>query len=197
LAVTYNAPTAIPGGSNPVTITAISQADDAQSASITVTINPSTSSPNAINVPGSNSDVTGIDLNLSTLTPTLGLVDIGACTGALAPSVHLTCPFAGVAPVALTQGSTTILWLLGQGLTNSDGSAISGLTVAVSGVGGDVTVSQMIALPVSSNSVGLTNIAFQVTVSASATAGPRNIIVTNPNTKELQAFVGAIQIQTP
>ncbi|MGO8790382.1 MAG: hypothetical protein ACLQVL_23780 [Terriglobia bacterium] len=196
LAVTYNAPGAIPGANNPVTITAISQADDAQSASITVTITPSTSSPNEINVPG-NSDVTGIDLNPNTLTPTLGLVDIGSCTGALAPSVHLTCPSAGVAPVTLTQGSSTILWLLGRGLTSGDGSAISGLTVAVSGMSGDVTVGQMIPLLTSNNSAGLTNIAFQVTVSASATAGPRNIIVTNPNTKELETFVGAIQIQTP
>jgi hypothetical protein len=196
LTATYTAPAAIPGGNNPVTITAISQADDAQSASITVTIDPSTSSPNEINVPG-NSVVTGIDLNPTTLTPTLGLVDIGSCTGTLTPSVHLTCPSAGVAPVTLTQGSSTILWLLGQGLTSGDGSAISGLTVAVSGISGDVTVGQMIPLLTSNNSAGLTNIAFRVTVSASATAGPRNIIVTNPNTKELQTFVGAIQIQTP
>jgi hypothetical protein len=197
VSVTYHAPAAIPAGNNPLTITVVSQADETKSASLAVTIDPSTTAPNEINVPGNNIDATGINLNLNTLTPSLGLADIGTCTGTVSPSVHLTCPFAGVAPVTLAQGSTAILWLLGQGLTKADGSAVSGLTIAVSGVGGDITVSQVTALPVSLDSAGLTNVAFLVTVSASAAIGPRNLVVMNSNTKELQAFVGAIEIQGP
>lgn len=192
--VTYNAPAALPTGNNPVTITATSQADPSKSASITVTINPSESSPNAINVPGGGTDATGVNLNISTSSPTLGLADVGTCTGTLTPTVNLPNCSAGVASVTISKGSTAIVWLLGQGLTNGSGTALaSGLSVSVSqGSASDVTVS--LVSPLSIASSGLTNLAFQVQVSASATAGPRNIVVTN-GAGELQAFIGAIQIQ--
>jgi hypothetical protein len=102
-----------------------------------------------------------------------------------------------VASVTISKGTTAIVWLLGQGLTNSDGTALaSGLSVNVShGTSRDVTVTQVTPLSPTDNGAGLTNIAFQVTVSAGAATGPRNIVVTNSVTGELQAFVGAIQIQ--
>jgi hypothetical protein len=79
-------------------------------------------------------------------------------------------------------------------LTNGSGTLLTtGLSVSVSqGTTSDVTVSQV--TPLSLTSSGLTNIAFQVQVSAGATTGPRNIIVTN-GAGELQAFIGAMQIQ--
>ena len=190
----YTAPSALPTGNNPVTITATSQADPTQSASVTVTINPSATNPNAINVPGNNTDVAGVNLDISTSNPTLGLADIGTCTGTLTPTVNLPNCSAGVASVTISKGSTAIVWLLGQGLTNGSGTALaSGLAVSVSqGSTSDVAVS--LVSPLSIASSGLTNIVFQVHVSASATTGPRNIVVTN-GAGELQAFIGAMQIQ--
>jgi len=192
----YTAPSALPTGNNPVTITATSQADPTQSASVTVTINPSATNPNAINVPGNNTDVAGVNLDISTSSPTLGLADVGTCTGTLTPTVGLTGCSGGVASVTISKGTTAIVWLLGQGLTNSGGTALAnGLSVNVSqGTSSDVTVTQVTPLSPTDSGAGLMNIAFQVTVSASATAGPRNIVVTN-SVGELQAFVGAIQIQ--
>ncbi|MGA3326384.1 MAG: hypothetical protein ABSF45_18080 [Terriglobia bacterium] len=196
LSATYTAPSALPTGNNPVTITATSQADPIKSASVTVTINPSTTNPNAINVPGNNTDAAGVNLDISNSIPTLGLADVGTCAGTLAPTAALTGCSGGVASVTVSKGTTAIVWLLGQGLTNIDGTLLaSGLSVSVSqGTRSDVTVTQVTPLSPTENGAGLTNIAFQVTVSAGATPGPRNIIVTNSVTGELQAFVGAIQI---
>ena len=192
--VRYNAPAALPTGNNPVTITATSQADPSKSASITVTINPSGSGPNAINVTGGGTDATGVNLDISTSSPTLGLADIGTCTGTFTPTVNLPNCSAGVASVTISRGSTAIVWLLGQGLTNGSGTALAnGLAVSVSqGSTSDVAVS--LVSPLSIASSGLTNIVFQIQVSANATAGPRNIVVTN-GAGELQAFIGAMQIQ--
>ena len=183
--VTYNAPAAIPTGNNPVTITATSQADGTKSASIMVTINTGTS-PNAINVPGNQTDATGVNFNISTFTPTLGLTDVGTC-------VSGSCS-AGVASVTVSKGSAATIWLLGPGLTNGAGTALaSGLTVSVShGSTNDVAVSAVtpeapLGVP------GIINIEFTLTVSAGAASGPRNIIVTNGN-GELAAFIGAIVI---
>jgi hypothetical protein len=193
---TYKAPSALPTGNNPVTITATSQADPTQSASVTVTINPSTTNPNAINVPGNDMDVAGVNLDIPASSPTLGLADVGTCAGTLTPTVDLTDCAAGVASVTVSKGTTAIVWLLGQGLTNSDGTALaSGLSVGVSqGTNSDVRVTQVTPLSPTDNPAGLINIAFQVSVGANATSGPRNLMVTNRLTGELQAFVGAIQI---
>jgi hypothetical protein len=191
----YTAPASVPSPAS-VTITATSNADVSKAASVTVTISPLTTSPNAINVPGNNTDVAGVNLDISTSSPTLGLADVGTCTGTLTPTVGLTGCSGGVASVTISKGTTAIVWLLGQGLTNRDGTALaSGLSVNVSqGTSRDVTVTQVTPLSPTDNAAGLINIAFQVTVSAGAAAGPRNIVVTNSVTGELQAFVGAIQI---
>jgi len=193
----YTAPSALPTGNSPITITATSQADPTLSASVTITINPSTTNPNAINVPGNNTDADGVNFDIPASNPTLGLADIGTCAGTLAPTVGLSDCSGGVASVTISKGTTAIVWLLGQGLTDSGGTALtSGLSVNVSqGTNSDVRITQVTPLSPADNRAGLINIAFQVTVSADATTGPRNIVVTNNITGELQAFVGAIQIQ--
>ena len=85
----YNAPSAMPGGNNPVTITA-SQANTSASASAEVTINPSSATPNAINIPGSQDSATGINLSIPSSSPTLGLAGVGICTGT--PAARATAP---------------------------------------------------------------------------------------------------------
>jgi hypothetical protein len=159
---------------------------------LTIGVNNSTTVPNAIFVPGGGPNATGINFNISTSTPTIGLADVGTCTGTLSP-ISLSCG-GGVGSVTISRGSTVIVWLVGNGLTASGGTTLaSGLTVNVSqGPTSDVTVSEV--TPASLNIGGLQNIAFQVTVSSGATTGPRNIVVTN-GAGELQSFVGAIQIQ--
>lgn len=179
----YYAPEEIPAGNNPVTITATSKADPSKSASITVTV-ISDPQPNVISVTGNQTEVTGVDLNLSSSTPTLGLADVGLCSGALCS--------AGVASVTVPKGTTVTVWLLGQGLTSRNGTALAtGLSISVSqGSTPDVKVFGVIAQPPFE---GLTNIKFQVQVSAEAARGPRNLIVTNGD-GDLQAFVGALLI---
>ncbi len=194
---TYIAPSALPAGNNPVTITATSQADPSQSASLTVTVNPSTTRANAVNVPGGDTDATDVNVDIASSSPSLGLADIGTCGGTLGPSGGLTDCSGGVASVTVQRGSTAIVWLLGQGLTDGGGTTLAnGLSVDVSqGTRNDITVTQLTPLSPTDNHAGLLNVAFRVAVSPNATPGPRNIIVANTATGELQAFVGAIQIQ--
>jgi hypothetical protein len=153
-----------------------------------IVINTSSTLPNAINVPGGAS-TTGINFNLSSLSTTLGLADVGLCTPGCSASVATIIVSKG--------GSPATVWLLGTGLTNGTGTLLAtGLTVDVSHVAGssDVTISNVTALAPSDNSANLQNITFSLTVSASAASGPRNIIVTNA-AGEVQAFIGAIKIQ--
>ena len=193
-AFTFKPPSAIPGGSNPVTIEA-TEAGTSKSASLTVTIDPSASLPTAIHVPG-GTDVSGINFSLTPKTPTLALDDIGGpCTGSLTPTPNFTCT-AGVASVTVSPGASSIVWVIGEGLTNGSDTApalASGLAVSVSqGNPGDVTVSELTPLVDTTN--GLTDIAFLVTVTAGAAPGPRNLIVTNP-AGQVAVYVGGIIIE--
>ncbi len=193
----YIAPSALPAGNNPITITATSQADPSQSASLTVMVNPSSTRANAINVPGGNTDADDVNFDVASSSPTLGLADIGTCEGTLGPLGGLTNCSGGVASVTVQRGSTAIVWLLGQGLTDGGGTSLAnGLSVDVSqGTHDDITVTQLTPLSPTDNHAGLLNVAFRVTVSPNAAPGPRNIVVANTATGELQAFAGAIQIQ--
>ena len=193
--LTYHAPSAIPPG-NPVTVTATSQADNTKSASLTVTLTPAAGQANPVVAEGNSTHTPAINFNLSSLTPTLALTDVGTCTGTPA-----SCA-AGATGFQVKQGATLTVWLLGQGLTDGTGASLApGLAVSVSqGSTSDVTVSSVTPQCNSTGNPGtcplspaLTNITFQIQVSASATLGQRNIIVTN-SAGELQAYVGGIQI---
>jgi hypothetical protein len=193
---TYTAPAAIPGGNNPVTITATSQADITKSASLTVTINPSATTPNAITVSGGNA--TGINFNLaSNSSLTLGLADVGTC-GPPNPNDDCVASVTGIqvsksgAATADCESATCTVWLRGQGLTNSAGGLLApGLSISVThGSTTDVTVSNVTAMsPIN----GLTNIDFQIVVSGSASLGNRDIVV-KIGDGETQVYAGAIQI---
>jgi hypothetical protein len=195
---TYHAPSAIPPG-NPVAVIATSQADNTKSASVAITLTPVAGQATSVIAEGNSTHTAGINFNLSSLTPTLALTDLGTCTGT--PASPGTCA-AGATGFQVKQGATLTVWLLGQGLTNGTGSSLApGLTVSVSrGSTSDVTVSSVTAQCNSTGNPGvcpsspaLTNITFQIQVGATATLGQRNIMVTN-SAGELQAYVGGIQI---
>jgi len=188
--VTYNAPAAMPS-TNPVTVTAISQADSTQSASATITLAPATSHANAVVATGTQT-TRGINFSFPSSTPTLGLADVGTCTGTLNP-LNVNCG-TSVTGISAAPGATVIVWVLGQGLTTGSGTNMSlanGLAVNVTqGSTSDIAVSNLSAQP-SQN--GLSSIYFQIQVSPNAKVGLRDIVVTN-STGELQHFVGALQI---
>jgi hypothetical protein len=198
----FLAPAAIPGNNNPVTIEA-TQGGSGQSASLAVTINPSTAAPNAITITGGNA--TGINFNLtSNSSLTLGLADVGTCSGAScsASVTGIEVSLSGQASASCP--ATCTMWLLGQGLTNAGGTAVaSGLKVSVSGGSTpDVKVTSGSLTPLApcspsnpncTSSVTFENITFQVVASASATLGVRNIVVTLGD-GETQVYIGAIQI---
>jgi hypothetical protein len=204
--VTYYAPAAIPGGNNPVTITATSLADDTKSASLTVTINASASAPNAIRV--TSADATGINFNLpSSSSLTLALADVGTCA---VDQSRTTCEASvtGIqvsrsgAMTASCSSSVCTVWLLGQGLTDAAGDTnASNLTVSVShGSAADVAVSGVTpfafcAATGKAAPCGLTAITFQIQA-AGAALGNRDIVVSVGSglAKETQAYVGALQI---
>ncbi len=196
---TYTPPPAIPGGGNPVTIVA-TQSGTLQSASLAVTINPSASAPTAINVTGGAASATGINFNLSSMTTTLGLADIGTCgppanpigkCSASVTGIQVSRSGAATADCPNTTDSlpaTCSLWLLGQGLASSP------LAVSVThGSTSDVTVS---SIETTDAPTGYTAINFLTTVSGSAPTGNRDLVVRIDSgaTQETQVYVGAIQI---
>ena len=88
--------------------------------------------------------------------------------------------------IQVAQGGTQTVWLIGQGLGN-----VSNLSVTVShGSSIDVPVT---GLTQGAAHNGVPTVYFQIQVSATATVGARNVIVTNTS-NELAVFVGAIQI---
>ncbi len=185
----YHAPVAMPPG-NPVIVTATALADISKTASVLLTLTPAVGRRNPVVAVGTQK-TTGIDFSLSRLDPTLGLADVGTCTGTLTPTLNVSCG-TSVNGINAAQGARVIVWLLGQGLTSPDGSRLApGLRVEVSqGATNDVAVSNL--MPQTPQS-GLTSIYFQMQVSPSAAPGLRNLVVTN-GAGELQHFVGAIQI---
>jgi len=192
--VTYNAPSAIPGNNNPVTIEA-TQGGTGETASLAVTINPSTSAPTAIAVTGGNA--TGINLSLTSMTTTLGLSDLGTCNYPTANACQASVTGIQIsrsgAATSFCGSATCTLWLLGQGLTNGGGSALAaGLTVTVTHAQNvvDVTIGTVQANALVS---GLTNVFIPVVVSPSAPLGNRDLVVTLGD-GETQIYIGAIQI---
>ena len=194
---TYTPPAAIPGDENPVTLVATQTGTSAE-ASLTVTVDPSASQPTPIAVTGGAAGATGIDFDLSSSSSlTLGLSDVGSCQGdtCSATVTGIEVSRSGAA-TSYCSSSTCTVWVLGQGLTNSAGTALaSGLSVSVThGSTTDVTVSDLAAIgPVTTGTGTLTDITFHIQVSASAPLGLRDLVVTLGD-GQTQAYVGAIQI---
>ncbi len=194
---TYTPPAAIPGSENPVTLVAM-QNGTAASASLTVTVAPSASRPTAITVTGGAAGATGIDFDLSSSSSiTLGLSDVGSCQGDTCSATvsGIEVSRSGAA-TSYCSSSTCTVWVLGEGLTNSAGTALaSGLAVSFThGSATDVTVSEIKAgAPVATGTGTLMNITFHIQVSASAPLGVRDLVITLGD-GETQAYVGAMQI---
>jgi len=173
----YRAPASVPSP-NHVTVTATSQEDGTKSASATVTIVTQSSGANTVQVT-SGQTISNINVQVSPLTPTLNIYGAGTCSGS-------TCSTAA-AGVQVAQGGTATIFLVGIGL-------VSGTVYSISGNPADVTVVQPSGTQFGQTNDGTPSVNFDITVSSTAVPGPRNIMVTNPTTGELSAFVGGLLI---
>jgi hypothetical protein len=89
--------------------------------------------------------------------------------------------------VQVAQGGSATIYLVGQGI-------VSGTVYSISGSPADVTVVQPSGSQFGQTSDGTPSVNFDIMVSSSAVPGPRNIMVANPTTGELSAFVGGLLI---
>ena len=173
----YTAPLSVPSP-NHVTVTATSQEDGTKFASATVTIVTQSSSGNTVQV-ASGQTISNVNVEVSPLTPTLSIYGAGTCSGS-------TCATAATG-VQVAQGGSATVFLVGKGI-------VSGTVYSISGNPADVTVVQPSGSQFGQTNDGTPSVAFDITVSANAVPGPRNIMVSNPTTGELSAFVGGLLI---
>jgi len=173
----YKAPVTIPSPST-VTVTATSQDLDTKSSTATVHIVSQTAGANIVPVT-SGQTASNVDVVLQPIAPTLVIYGAGGCEGS-------TCSTAATG-VEVAQGGSAAVYLVGEGL-------VSGTVYSISGNAADVDVVQPSDTQFGSTNDGTPSVSFQITVSATATPGPRNIVVKNPTTGELSAFVGGLLI---
>ena len=173
----YQAPVSVPSP-NQVIVMVTSQEDDTKSASAIVTIVPQSSGANAVQV-ASGQTTSNINIQLSALTPTLSIYGAGTCSGS-------TCSTAA-SGVQVAQGSSATIFVVGKGI-------VSGTVYTISGNPADVKVVQPSGSQFGQTNDGTPSVAFDITVSSNAAPGLRNIMVTNPTTGELSAFVGGLLI---
>ena len=173
----YQAPTSVPSP-NHVSVMATSQEDGTKFATATVTIVTQSSGANTVPV-ASGQTASNVNVEVSPLTPTLTIYGAGTCSGS-------TCSTAADG-VQVAQGSSATIFVVGNGM-------VSGTVYSISGNPADVTVVQPSGAQFGQTNDGTPSVAFDITVSSSAVPGPRNIMVTNPTTGELSAFVGGILI---
>jgi hypothetical protein len=173
----YRAPASVPSP-NHVTVTATSQADGTKSASATVTIVTQSSGANTVQV-ASGQTVSNINVEVSPLTPTLSIYGAGTCIGS-------TCSTTATG-AQVAQGGSATIFLVGKGI-------VSGTVYSISGNPADVTVVQPSGSQFGQTNDGTPSVTFDITVSANAAPGLRNIMVSNPTTGELSVFVGGLLI---
>jgi hypothetical protein len=118
-------------------------------------------------------ETTGINIGVGSLTPSLSLVAVGIGNSA------------GSVGVSLKQGATVSLLLAGQGIVQGTSYLIS------QGSPGDITVNQPAAGNFCTTTDGTPCVSLNVTVSAGAALGPRNIMATKSN-GELAVFTGGL-----
>jgi hypothetical protein len=176
----YRAPAAVPSP-NQVTITVTSQFDGTKFASATATIVKPSSGALPVQVASGQAD-SNINVQPSQLTPTLSIYGAGTCSGS-------SCSTAATGAQVTPGGSATI-YVVGSGL-------VPGTVYSISGPATDVAVTQPSGSQFSQTGNGTPSVTFDITVSAGAVPGPRNIMVSNPATGELSAFVGGLLIASP
>jgi len=173
----YRAPANVPSPAK-VTITATSQYDAVSSSSATATIVNQTSGAHTVQV-ASGQTVMNINVVVPQLTPTLTIYGAGTCVGS-------TCSTSATG-VQVTQGGTATIFLVGNGV-------VAGTVYSISGNSTDVTVAQPAGSQFGQTTNGTPSVTFNISVSATAAPGLRNIMVSNPATGELSAFVGGLLI---
>jgi hypothetical protein len=173
----YRAPASVPSP-NHVTITATSQADGTKSASATVTIVMQSSGANTVQV-ASGQTISNINVEVSPLTPTLSIYGAGTCSGS-------SCSTAA-AGAQVAQGGSATIFVVGSGI-------VSGTVYSISGNPADVTVVQPSGSQFGQTNDGTPSVTFDITVSATAVPGLRNVMVSSPTTGELSVFVGGLLI---
>jgi len=173
----YRAPANVPSPAQ-VTITATSQYDAISSSSATVTIVNQTSGAHAVQV-ASGQTITNINVEVPQLTPTLMIYAAGTCAGS-------TCSTSATG-AQVTQGSTATIFLVGNGV-------VAGTVYSISGNSNDVTVTQPSSSQFGQTTNGTPSVTVSISVSPTAVPGLRNILVSNPATGELSAFVGGLLI---
>ncbi len=173
----YRAPASVPSPAQ-VTITATSEYDAISSSSATATIVSQTSGAHTVQV-ASGQTITNINVQVPQLTPTLTIYGAGTCVGS-------TCSTSATGP-EVTQGSSATIFVVGNGV-------VAGTVYAISGNPNDVTVTQPTSSQFGQTSNGTPSVTLSISVSPTAVPGLRNIMVSNPATGELSAFVGGLLI---
>jgi len=173
----YTAPLSVPSPSQ-VTVMATSQYDGTKFGTATVTVVGPTAGANTIQV-ASGQVISNVDVKVSPLTPTLTIYAAGACSGS-------TCSTTATGVQVAPGGSATV-YLVGSGL-------VSGTVYSISGSKADVSVVQPSGSQFGQTGNGTPSVSFTISVSSSAVPGLRNIMVSNPATGELSAFVGGLLI---
>jgi len=176
----YRAPASVPSP-NQVTITATSQFDGTKFASATATIVQPSSGAHTVQV-ASGQTLSNINVQVPQLTPTLSIYGAGTCSGS-------SCSTAATG-VQILPGASATIFLVGSGL-------VSGTVYSISGPATDVAVTQPTGSQFGQTSNGTPSVTLDITVSAGAVPGPRNIMVSNPSTGELSVFVGGLLIAAP
>lgn len=156
----------------PVSVTRASNAPTALTFYIVPAITPSSTAVTAGTV------TTGVNIQVPALTPALQLQSIGGC-------VCSTETTAGSPEIQAAPGQTLNLFIVGNGI-------VAGTYYIVTGSG--VTVTQPVASDFTQTTTPVTPaVNFNITVSAGAAPGPRNLIVTNP-AGEISIYPGALVI---
>lgn len=122
----------------------------------------------------------GVNIQVASLTPSLQLQSVGGC-------VCSTETTAGVSTIFASPGQTLNLFIVGNGI-------LAGTYYIVTGSG--VTVTQPVVSNFTETTAPVTPaVNFNITISAGAALGPRNLIVTNP-AGEISIYPGAITISS-
>jgi hypothetical protein len=173
----YRAPAYVPSPAQ-VTVTATSQYDAVSSSSATVTIVNQSSGAHAVQV-ASGQTISNVNVKVSPLTPTLAIYGAGTCSGS-------TCTTSATG-AEVAQGATAMIFLVGKGV-------VEGTVYSISGNGTDVAVTQPSSSQFGQTTNGTPSVTFGISVGSTAVPGLRNIMVSNPTTGELSAFVGGLLI---
>jgi hypothetical protein len=127
----------------------------------------------------SGQTISNINVEVSPLTPTLSIYGAGTCSGS-------SCSTAA-AGAQVAQGGSATIFVVGSGI-------VSGTVYSISGNPADVTVVQPSGSQFGQTNDGTPSVTFDITVSATAVPGLRNVMVSSPTTGELSVFVGGLLI---